>query len=481
MLMQIGAVNVWRLAEPLGLSLDGANQPEHLLFEGGSVSPLDLAQAYSVFARQGTLIGEQRGQDNRLKPILLLKVEDQIGRAWLEEPSVETRAVLSEPLAYLVHHVLSDEPARWPSLGYPNPLEIGRPAGVKVGRAAGGHEVWTVGYTPQHLAVVWLGSESSVLDVKMPAGIWHAVMQYASRDLPPLGWQAPPGISRVVVCDPSGMLPSASCPTTAEEVFLEGNEPVEVDTLFQTVQINRETNRLATVFTPLEMIVQQTYMNLPPEAQEWAQMKGISQPPQDYDTLQIPQSSLQASITSPEVFSYVSGTVIVRGNAGGDGFEYYSLQVGRGLNPDTWLQIGPPISRPVQNSILGRWDTRELDGLYALRLLVVYADRQIETAVIQVTVDNQPPAVQVLYPSEGQRFKFPIDKNINFQAEIQENIEISRVEWYINGKLVGQTRQGPAILPWTGTFGEHVLVVKVYDLAGNSGESLPVHFSLKYD
>jgi membrane peptidoglycan carboxypeptidase len=481
MLVQIGPVNVWRLAEPLGLSLDGATQPAELLYGGGSISPLDIAQAYSVFARQGMLAGERRGRDSRLKPVLLLRVEDQTGRIWQQQPSLEEQAVISPPLAYLVHHVLSDEPARWPSLGYPNALEIGRPAGAKIGQAGGGQETWTVGYTPQRLAVIWMGSESSPLDPQIPAGVWHAVMKHALRDLPPLGWQTPPEINPLVVCDPSGLLPSATCPATVEEVFLSGSEPVEVDTLFEIVQMNRETGRLATVFTPLEMIVQQTYMNVPPEAQAWAEIAGIPQPPDVYDSLQPPPSSLQAAITTPAVFSYVNGTVIVRGTAAGEGFESYHLQVGQGLNPQRWLQIGDPVTRPVQNGILGRWNTSSLDGLFALRLLVVYADRQVETAVIQVTVDNLAPTISIVYPEDGQLFSYPSKRNINLQAEVQENIEISRVDWYVGGVLIGQTRQEPHILPWSGTVGDHILTAEAFDLAGNRGEALPVRFSLQYD
>jgi membrane peptidoglycan carboxypeptidase len=483
LLSQIGPLNVWRLAEPLGLSLDAITHPQDLLYGGGSVSPLDIAQAYSVFARQGIQLGEQRGRDSRLKPVMLLRVEDQSGRTWLEQPPIVQQAVLSPPLAYLVHHVLADDPARWPGMGYSNPLEIGRPAGAKGGRAAYGREVWAVGYTPQRLSVVWLGSEDETLalDPMMAAGIWHAAMQYAVRDLPPHGWQMPAGISRMIVCDPSGLIPTVNCPTTVEEVFLSGSEPVEADALFQVVQINRETGRLATIFTPLEMIEQQTYMVIPPEAQAWAQDAGILQPPVDYDSLRAPQSSPSANITAPAVFSDVKGTVIIRGTAAGEGFESYQLQIGEGLNPSTWLQIGETTTRSVQNGILGRWDTRELDGLYALRLLVVYADRQVETAVIQVTVDNRSPQVQIIYPEAGQQFIYPGKRNINMQVDVQENIKINRVEWYIDGKLVGETRQVPHILPWSGTLGQHILNVRAFDLAGNVGESQRLHFIIQYD
>jgi membrane peptidoglycan carboxypeptidase len=482
LLSQIGPVNVWRLAEPLGLSLEGTGQPGDLLYEGGSVSPLDIAQAYSVFARQGFLIGERRGRDSRLKPVMILRVEDHSGNILLAEPAIEEQPVLSQELSFLVHHVLSDDPSRWPSLGYPNPLELGRPAGAKVGQAAGRHEVWTVGYTPERLAVVWFGSEDMPLMAEMPAGVWYSVMQYAVRDLPSHGWQTPPGISRILVCDPSGLLPSGNCPSMVEEMFLAGSEPVEVDDLFQVVQINRETGRLATVFTPPEMIEQDIFMTIPPIAQSWAQLAGIRQPPADYDTLQAPVFSPLAAITAPEVFSYARGTITIRGTAAGDGFQFYRLQMGKGLNPRTWLQIGKEETRPVQNGVLGRWNTGELeDGLYAVRLLVVYQDRQVETAVIQITVDNRAPEVKVLYPEEGQRFSFPSRRNINLQVEVFEAVDLAKVEWYINGIMIGQTRQEPHILPWMGDLGEHTLIVKAYDAAGNIGQSNPVRFTLQYD
>ena len=54
-------------------------------------------------------------------------------------------------------HVLSDETARWPSLGRSNALEIGRPAGVKVGQTVDGRDAWVVGYTPSHVVVTWTG------------------------------------------------------------------------------------------------------------------------------------------------------------------------------------------------------------------------------------------------------------------------------------------------------------------------------------
>jgi membrane peptidoglycan carboxypeptidase len=138
-LEQIGPVNVWRLAEPFGLNLlDGASEPSALLFEGGRVSPLAAARAYATFANLGTQIGELNLAGESVDPILVLQAESQAGAALYQAPDPTNRPVVSAQLAYLVHHVLSDESARWPSLGYPNPLEIGRPVGAKTGQITSG-------------------------------------------------------------------------------------------------------------------------------------------------------------------------------------------------------------------------------------------------------------------------------------------------------------------------------------------------------
>jgi hypothetical protein len=64
------------------------------------------------------------------------------------------------------------------------------------------------------------------------------------------------------------------------------------------------------------------------------------------------------------------------------------VQVGRGLNPQEWTQVGADRESPVQDGLLAEWDTRGLSGLYSVQLLVVRADQRVETAVIQVMVQG---------------------------------------------------------------------------------------------
>jgi len=475
---QIGPTAVWRSAAALGMGgLEGSREPGALLYAGGGANLLQLAQSYGAFATLGMEYGVDQAGSSSLQPVLVRSVEDLSGQGGIAAPAARSQTALSAALAYLVNDVLSDEAARWPSLGYPNPLEIGRPAGAKTGQTAGGLNAWAVGYTPQRLSAVWLGlpaGEDAAIDPLAAAGLWHALMQYTHRGLPSQDWTQPAGLSRVDVCDPSGALPTAACPNVVSELFLNGNEPAAADTLYRTYQINRETGRLATVFTPPAQVIEQTFLIAPPAAQEWAFEAQIPRPPEEYDTILVPPVDAAVNIAQPALFSTVRGVVRVRGTAGGADFASFRVQAGQGINPATWLQIGEGTA-PVSAGLLGEWDTtRAPDGLYALRLLVVRADKSVEVAVAQVTVDNTPPLARSAFPLPGQSLH--AGKLAVLQAEVSDGVGVKRVSWWLDGVKIGERTEAPYSLPWTAAAGSHSLVVKAEDAAGNVVESPAVEF-----
>jgi membrane carboxypeptidase/penicillin-binding protein PbpC len=268
-------------------------------------------------------------------------------------------------------------------LGIP---DLGRPAAFKPGLTPDGAETWAVGYTPHRVAVVWIGGEG--LSQRPAQGLWTSIMQSASRDVPPDGWPQPAGVLRLKVCDPSGLLPTDACPNVVDEVFIDGYQPVQTDTLYRAYAINRETGFLATVFTPPQLVEQRVYMQVPPEAQTWARAASLPVPPTQYDTLQPPAPDPGANLTSPAMFAELTGKVTISGTAGGKDFAFYRLQYGQGLNPETWVQIGADVKSPVNGGKLAEWDTSGLQGLYALQLLVVRADHSLQTATVQVTINH---------------------------------------------------------------------------------------------
>ncbi len=78
------------------------------------------------------------------------------------------------------------------------------------------------------------------------------------------------------------------------------------------------------------------------------------------------------------------GRIPILGSATGADFVSYRLEYGQGLNPQAWVQIGTDSTTPQVESLLGEWDTAGLDGLYALRLMVVRTERRVEQAVVQL-------------------------------------------------------------------------------------------------
>ncbi|MBE0698607.1 MAG: hypothetical protein IH586_16945, partial [Anaerolineaceae bacterium] len=476
---QVGASSVWRLAGAMGLISLVEEKSAGLIYKGGRVSPLELAQAYGVFAAQGLRAGHSLGPENNLQPALVTYVEDSSGTVWLDYRQPQSQSVTSPQLSYLVHNILSDVTARRPSLGSPNALEIGRPSGAKIGYVADNRQVWAAGYTPRRVAVFWLGlpeESQQKVNPKMAAGMWHALMQYANLSLPVEDWPEPPGISKIDVCDPSGLLPTGACPEISREIFLSGSEPTAPDTLYQKVQINRETGRLATVFTPPALVEGKVFMVVPFSAAAWAQAAGLPVPPKDYDAIQPPEPSSDVHISSPQLYAFLHGQIEVKGTAAGDGFRFYQLLVGQGLNPQSWLQVGKDGESPVVEDGLGSWDSNGLEGLYTIRLLVARQDQTLETATIQVTIDNTPPLVRIPYPVTNQELSRRSGTAITFQAEVSDTIEVSRVVWLVDGAAVGESFQAPYVFSWPARLGDHEFQVKAYDQAGNEGLSDTVHF-----
>ena len=378
---QMGSQNAVNTARSFGLDLEPGAA---FASDSPPQSILDLAAAYGTFAASGLRNGQSVGDS--IQPSAILRVESVDGGVWLDWSSPESQSVVSPQLAYLMNDILSDSPARWPSWGNPNVLEVGRPAAVKPGWT-GGPGAWTVGYTPARLVAVWTGADSSesTIPARLPASLWNALIQTASLSLAPDDWTRPAGVTEMDVCDPSGLLPTNDCPAIVREIFLNGFEPTQGDTLFRSYAVNRETNLLATVFTPPELVEQRVFMAVPQEARVWAASAGIPVAPEAYDAIQLQVVNPNVNITSPLMFADVNGRIEITGTAAGEGFQYYKIQVGQGLNPSAWIQIGGTIT-PVENSLLIEWDTTGLSGLYAIQLVVVYEDQRVETAIIQVTV-----------------------------------------------------------------------------------------------
>ncbi len=102
------------------------------------------------------------------------------------------------------------------------------------------------------------------------------------------------------------------------------------------------------------------------------------------------------AIASPLPGALVSGSVTIFGTAIHPQFQRYELAFGYDPNiTDTWFSLQDSVAAPVDNDVLGQWDTSGLtDGVYVLRLRMYTSERDfVETVVRNILVQNAPPTL----------------------------------------------------------------------------------------
>lgn len=490
----VGVNNVIRTAHSMGItSLQGNDYGLSLTLGGGEVRLLDMVYAFSVLDNMGRMIGrtraeyEQRLGQRTLDPVAILRVEDSNGQVLYEYNQPQQREIVTSQLAFLMNDMLSDRTARCPAFGCPNALELpdNRPAAVKTGTTNDFRDAWTVGYTPQLAAGVWVGNtDNSPMDEvpgsKGAAPVWHAFMGWSLQDEPAETWSRPPGIVEMAVCDVSGLLPTPQCPTVTE-YFIEGTEPTTYDNVFQAFQINSQTGRLATIYTPPQLVETKVYRIYPEQASDWVRENEIEQPPTEYDTIgETPGREESLAIDSPQPFAFVQGLVDVTGHVNLSDSSHYRLSYFRGLTPDDTQIIVDNVTEQSPDGTLGVWDVRELNGLYTLLLTVVHEDGSFEEVSVPVTIDNTPPAARVLFPIPNQAI-FTDEEWVIVQALAEDDISIDRVEFYIDNS--GVPFAVKTVPPFTDKWtirgpGCHEFHVVAVDAAGNETSSEPVRVCL---
>ncbi len=494
-----GIDNVLRTAHAMGIETLDRGLDYYglsLTLGGGEVRLLDMVYAFSVFGNDGYMYGVEKPASQlrlgfrELDPVVIKRIEDRNGKVLWEfnEQTLASRKILEPQLAFLMNDILSDRGARCAAFGCPSALELNmpdgapRPAAIKTGTTNNYVDGWTIGYTPQLAAGVWVGNSDNAWMKNTPgskgaAPIWHAVMSYALRDEPAAPFNRPDGLITVAVCDKSGLLPTPHCPTVTE-YFIPGTEPKQTDNIYKVFAINRETGKLATVYTPPELVEEKVFEIYPPEAQDWVVSAEIEQPPTEWDAIGPSPTAGDVAITKPATYSYINKPMVIEGNAKGGEFERYNLAFGQGLNPSAWTQIGGDHYNQVDNGPLEFWDTLGLqDGLYSLQLTVVDRNQGFRQATIQVTLDTVSPTLELNYPEDGARYVYGDDEWVTINAEVIDNLSMDRVEFFSEGGNVAPEQVGqpfavrnvaPFNVRWTipgpGRFTFYVIA---YDAAGN--------------
>lgn len=180
-----------------------------------SVTPLEMARAYSTFA----------GRGERPDPLAVTKVVASDGRVLFERTTHKER-VLDPNLADTVNKVLTQVLDHGTAAG----KGIGRPAAGKTGTTENQVDAWFDGYTPNLTAAVWMGfvpdpatgRTPAMTNVRggpvtggtLPATIWQKFMQQAVAGTPSASFVSPTITGRLLgapaPCDPTSPSPSPS-------------------------------------------------------------------------------------------------------------------------------------------------------------------------------------------------------------------------------------------------------------------------------
>ncbi|MEJ2446905.1 MAG: transglycosylase domain-containing protein, partial [Anaerolineales bacterium] len=408
-----------------GFSLEEAGCQDCPVFpESPDLKMLDVLQGYGVFANHGVLAGRASGISTlEFQPLTVLRIEDTGGMEYQMAAPLEERKIISEELAYLAVQTLSDSTA-WLDPQAREFYRIGKPAGVKLGYVPDGSSFWTVGFTR----------------------CYHFFLPAAGRVS---GMRENPG----------------------------SIEPLVADTLYQALEVNRETGLLASVFTPADRIEEKIFLKIPPKAQTWAAETNLPRPPTLYD-LQAPDPQPDGlELISPENLSFVRDRVWITGSIPEEDFLTARLQFGAGLNPHSWLQIGEELRSPVNGGYLGTWDTSGLEeGIYALQLVLIKTGQEIEKTSLLVSVDNTPPEIILVTDLTGN-ISYQSGKDLLLEVQFQNSSEIDQVVFRMDGQQLASRKVEPFLTLWPLELGEHHLLVTARDQAGNRSE-LEVDFNV---
>ncbi len=180
------------------------------------MTPLEVAEAFTVFATLGRQVplsavtGIVSGADRFApKPVAAKAVADPATTFLVTNMM---RSVLSEGTA-----------ASARAAGF------ALDAAGKTGTTNDLRDAWFVGFTPELLAVVWVGlDDNQVLGLsgsQSALPIWTAFMQRATAGRANVPFAVPPGITHVEIDRDTGKLALPACPRTITEAFLSGTEP----------------------------------------------------------------------------------------------------------------------------------------------------------------------------------------------------------------------------------------------------------------
>ena len=213
----VGISKIVEMARRLGIESPLPAVPS-LALGTAEVSPLEIATVYATFANGGL----------KPTPRSFIGLLDDRGVAQEQWPLAGSRRVLDPGTAYLITSLLEGVVDRGTGVGI-RVRGLQGPIAGKTGTTDDENDLWFVGFTPELVAVVWIGyDEPRAIGVPSSRGalpIWASFLAEISGERVRGVFARPGGIERIDIDPRSGARALFGCPERQSEFFLEGTTP----------------------------------------------------------------------------------------------------------------------------------------------------------------------------------------------------------------------------------------------------------------
>lgn len=349
-----------------------------LVLGGGEVKLLDLTASYNVMANQG-----QRTAANSI-----LEVRNSKNKVQNLDKPKQSQPV-SQELAYQISDVLKDDQARAPQFGRNGALTLpGREAAAKTGTTDSFRDGWTVGYTPQLSAGVWIGNNDNSPMNRVggsvgAAPIWQEYMRRALENQPEQKFQRPGGVKDIKVNRLTGQLPNNG-DLTKTEIFTDGNAPRQ-----KSVQTNADPcdNEIKVEGLQSERPTNPAWET---PVQAYIRANGIVAPGTPRTSAEnSDQCGPEVSIISPSDGSTVSGTIQIQAR----------VTSPRDIKSVEFSYDGKAVATLTQAPFSTTYEIQDTGGRHTISVKATDGEGNTKTAQITVTVDEEAETTPTPEPS----------------------------------------------------------------------------------